>query len=173
MTHTTKNKNSMKASSLLEDIMCGSSSDVRGPLTFDLCPGAFPNMRVPGLTVVALRAGPAPVAPPPLRRVRVPLDHRGDEPRVADWRRNTENTDVICSSRGAGRRHLKSSSSHAVHSLMPRSSWLSSSRSSLSLSRLDIRTDISGGDGERRRSYGGSLERRRVEDQKTDSTSSS
>lgn len=40
-----------------------------------------------GPTVVALRPGPAPVPPPPLRRVGVALNHRGDEASVADWER--------------------------------------------------------------------------------------
>lgn len=44
-----------------------------------------PRVHVP--TVVALCPGPSPVPPPPLRRVGVPLNHRGDEASVADWKR--------------------------------------------------------------------------------------
>lgn len=42
------------------------------------------------LTVVALCPGASPVPPPALRRVGVPLDHRGNEAGVADWKRRED-----------------------------------------------------------------------------------
>lgn len=50
---------------------------------------------VDGPTVVALRPGPSPVAPPALGRVCVPLDHRRYEASVADWKWRGKKTAVL------------------------------------------------------------------------------